>query len=303
MKKIYLMITVSIFCCSSLFVQASSAVQANTLISPTQSIYSEYYSNPDSKFKGTIIFEAGGTNDSQTWKQAERNQKSILSCIQTVASTFIYDRPGLGKSTPDYSLSSTNPIDVEKINNDLLQVLDKRHIPGPYIMISHSQGGLYAQYFIRKYPKQFVGAVFIDAMGAMHSAVPKSQQKQVDIWVNAAKTHTADYMYDIGVSNKYTLSERHKSADVAYVVLGLKQIDKKIKALATMPNIPLIVLYSSQETKEDPLWLKEQYFIADQSNKSKLFEVSSGHYIYQEQPKLVCNYVSALLVQLNKEKI
>jgi hypothetical protein len=78
--------------------------------------------------------------------------------------------------------------------------------------------------------------LFINAMGAMHSSVPKIQQKQVSIWVNFTKTHNAKYMYNIGVSNKYTILERHKSAAVAYVVLGMEQIDKKINALARMPK-------------------------------------------------------------------
>ena len=75
---------------------------------------------------------------------------------------FLYDRSGLGKSSPDYSVSSANPITAELVNSKLIQLLEGNHIKSPYILVSHSYGGIYAGYFARKYPDSVAGMLMVD---------------------------------------------------------------------------------------------------------------------------------------------
>ncbi|NNM60073.1 MAG: alpha/beta hydrolase [Legionellales bacterium] len=301
MRKIYIAALCLVFCCKSIFAHTVAPSASYTKVSSGGLVYSEYHANTASKFKGTIIFEAGGGDSTETWKHVINDQITILNCVGNLASIFTYDRPGLGHSTPDYTLTVKNPITVEKVDNDLLQVLNKRHIPKPYIIVSHSQGGLYAQYLIRKYPEEFVGAVFIDVLGTENHTVPDNQKKEVYNYVEEAKTHSAKYMYDdfsTNLANKYNVPEKHFAADAAYVVPGLEIDVQQIMAYPKMSHIPMVVLYSTYAVQNIPNTLKGQKATAIQSDNSQLIEVTGGHYIYQEQPELVCKYVKDVINQV-----
>ncbi len=289
------------FACKSIFADTMTPLTSYTKVSSGRLVYSEYNVNTASKFKGTVIFEAGGGDSTETWKHVINGQVSILNCVGKVASIFTYDRPGLGHSTPDYTLTVKNPIAVEKVDDDLLQVLSKQHIPKPYIIVSHSQGGLYAQYLLRKYPQEFVGAVFIDVLGTENHTVPDNQKKEVGNYVEEAKLHNAKYMYDdfsVKLAKQYSVPEKHFAADAAYVVPGLQIDVQQIKAYPKMSHIPMVVLYSTYMVKNLPNWISGQKAIAIQSDKSQLIEVTGGHYIYQEQPELVCKYVKEVINQV-----
>lgn len=305
MKKTYLILIAFgfILSCKTLFSETTSPITAYTTVAPERKIYSEYTPNKNSKFKGTIIFDAGGGDNTEIWKEGTKGKETILDCVNQYASIFTYDRPGLGKSTPDYSLTLKNPITVKKVSGDLWKVLNERKIPKPYIIVSHSQGGLYAQYLIRKYPKDFAGAIFLDTLGAENISIPFNQKAEVDKYVKEAETHDAKYMYDQYSPTMATqATEKHIIADAAYVVPGLDMDIAQIKAYPKMPNIPIVVLYSTYMKQTMPNWVKGESEIAHQSDKGKVIEVSGGHYIYQEKPELVCQYVKEVMNQADTTK-
>ena len=169
--------------------------------------------------------------------------------------------------------------------------------------MSHSLGGLYAQYLIRKYPQDFVGAVFIDTRGADYRGTADNQKAELEQYVNEAKTHNARYMYDEyspAIATK--VPEKHIVADAAYVVLAIDINAQQIMAYPKIPNIPIFVLYSTYMEKTMPDWMKGQPSIANQSNKSQLVKVSGSHYIYQDDPKLVCQYIKEVINEVDASK-
>ena len=102
MKKI----PISIFLLYGLMTFNSFAVNNYTTIESGVKIYSEYYHNDKSKFKGTVIFENGSGMSLDQWT----SNKRFLSCIQKHTSAFFYDRNGLGNSPADLKTSVSNPI-------------------------------------------------------------------------------------------------------------------------------------------------------------------------------------------------
>ncbi len=123
-------------------------------------IYSEYYPNPQAKFKGTIVFENGSGTTLTEWTK----NKSFFQCAKQYGNLFMYDRSGLGKSPPDFSMSIKKPMTAQLINSKLMKLLKKRNIKPPYILVAHSYGGLYAGYFARKYPKLVKAVLMIDSV-------------------------------------------------------------------------------------------------------------------------------------------
>jgi pimeloyl-ACP methyl ester carboxylesterase len=58
---------------------------------------------------------------------------------------------------------------------DLHTLLDRAHIPGPYVLAGHSFGGWYVLTFAATYPDQVAGMVLIDSTAPASAATPPTQ--------------------------------------------------------------------------------------------------------------------------------
>jgi pimeloyl-ACP methyl ester carboxylesterase len=56
------------------------------------------------------------------------------------------------------------PRTAADVANELHSLLAAAGVPGPYIMVSHSFGGLFSLAYARAYPGQVTGLVLIDAV-------------------------------------------------------------------------------------------------------------------------------------------
>ncbi|TCM39529.1 alpha/beta hydrolase [Kribbella sp. VKM Ac-2568] len=82
----------------------------------------------------------------------------------------VYDRAGRGWSDP-----AASPPDGAQIATDLHNLLDRAHVPAPYVLAGHSFGGLYVRTYAAKYPEEVAGLVLIDSTAANNK--PVSPQK------------------------------------------------------------------------------------------------------------------------------
>jgi pimeloyl-ACP methyl ester carboxylesterase len=82
----------------------------------------------------------------------------------------VYDRAGRGWSDP-----AASPPDGAQIATDLHNLLDRAHVPGPYVLAGHSFGGLYVRTYAAKYPEEVAGLVLVDSTAANNK--PVSQPK------------------------------------------------------------------------------------------------------------------------------
>jgi pimeloyl-ACP methyl ester carboxylesterase len=78
--------------------------------------------------------------------------------IATVTKTCAYDRAGAGWSDP-----GPQPRDAQTIASELHGLLDAAGVPGPYVLVGHSLGGLDVRAFARAYPDDVAGVVLIEA--------------------------------------------------------------------------------------------------------------------------------------------
>jgi len=99
----------------------------------------------------TVILESGFGATSQAW---EAVQPRIAAETRVCA----YDRAGYGFSDPGPA-----PRDGAAIARDLDNGLKAAGIAGPYVVVGHSAGGLYARLFAARRPKEVVGLVFVDS--------------------------------------------------------------------------------------------------------------------------------------------
>lgn len=77
-----------------------------------------------------------------------------------------YDRAGRG-----WSDRAATPPDGAQIATNLHALLNRAHVPGPYVLAGHSFGGLYVRTYAAKYPEQVAGLVLVDSTAAHNTPV------------------------------------------------------------------------------------------------------------------------------------
>ena len=99
----------------------------------------------------TVVLEPGGGASSSdvAW---------IAPVVARDTTVCVYDRAGRG-----WSDATDGPQDGTHIAADLHTLLERAHIPGPYVLAGHSFGGLYVQSFAAQFPDQVAGMVLLDS--------------------------------------------------------------------------------------------------------------------------------------------
>jgi pimeloyl-ACP methyl ester carboxylesterase len=108
----------------------------------------------------TVILEpgAGGISSTLGW---------ITPAVARETRVCVYDRAGRGWSEP-----AEGPQDGAQIATDLHRLLQRGHVPGPYVLAGHSFGGLYVQAFAARYPDDVAGMVLVDSTERGSTAAP-----------------------------------------------------------------------------------------------------------------------------------
>ncbi len=99
----------------------------------------------------TVVLEPGqgGVSSDLAW---------IAPAVARHTTVCVYDRAGRGWSDATHTTQ-----DGDQIAADLHTLLDRAHIPGPYVLAGHSFGGLYVQSFAAQFPDQVAGLVLLDS--------------------------------------------------------------------------------------------------------------------------------------------
>lgn len=98
----------------------------------------------------TVVLESGFGADSHAWFK-------VQPAIAAITRVCAYDRAGYGFSEP-----GPQPRSGAAIARDLDQALTEANLAGPYVVVGHSAGGLYARLFAARRPGDVVGLVFLD---------------------------------------------------------------------------------------------------------------------------------------------
>jgi len=99
----------------------------------------------------TVILENGLGSISSAWALV---QPEVAKATRVCS----YDRAGTGWSDP-----SSEPRDAQHIVQELHTLLQNANIPGPYVFVGWSMGGLYARGYAGQYGDEVAGLVLIDS--------------------------------------------------------------------------------------------------------------------------------------------
>lgn len=98
----------------------------------------------------TVVIIHGAGDSSYSWLAVQRE----AAAFTRVAS---YDRPGLGSSDSGPAPDALNTL------AELETLLNQSGLPGPYVLVGHSLGGLLARLYAISHPEQVAGLVLVDS--------------------------------------------------------------------------------------------------------------------------------------------
>ncbi|MFI5898465.1 alpha/beta hydrolase [Actinoplanes sp. NPDC051513] len=108
----------------------------------------------------TVVLEPGAGEMSS-------NLGWITPTVARDTRVCVYDRAGRGWSEPADTAQNG-----AQIANDLHTLLQRGHVPGPYVLAGHSFGGLYMLTFAARYPDEVAGMVLVDSTAPASAARP-----------------------------------------------------------------------------------------------------------------------------------
>ena len=212
----------------------------------------------------TVILESGLGDTLDIWKDI---QPRIASrCARTIA----YTRAGYLGSDP-----AIGPRDSATIVAELRTELERHKIRPPYVLVGHSLGGLYMQYFARNYPTEVAGLVLVDS------------------------THWNQHMViDPGANQQYT-RQREVTLFMPWIMrrefTEAANAGEQVHESPPAEEVPTIVLSSTSAPKgETPASRAlaaelQDEIVADFPGARHVRVDGAGHYIQRDRPDVVIN--------------
>ncbi|MGH7284037.1 MAG: alpha/beta fold hydrolase, partial [Polyangiaceae bacterium] len=102
----------------------------------------------------TVIFDSAIGKGRDAWN-------AVFSVLAQTTRVCAYDRKGIGGSTTP----QMRPHSSRQMADDLYELLQHAGIPGPYVLVGHSIGGINVRLFASAHPDLVAGMVLVDAAG------------------------------------------------------------------------------------------------------------------------------------------
>jgi pimeloyl-ACP methyl ester carboxylesterase len=217
----------------------------------------------------TVILEAGLGDTMDVWKDVQ--SRIAAGCTRTLS----YNRAGYEGSDP-----AIGPRDSATIVAELRAELKRRNIDPPYILVGHSLGGLYMQYFARNYPKEVAGLLLVDSTH-WHQGLSVDSSANTPYAGRTAVTLFMPYIMRRELSDSSAAGQQVHSSPQA-------------------EDFPTIVLSSTRgspgETPATRALLADMQdeITADFPGARHVRVADSGHYIQRDQPEAVVGAARSL---------
>jgi len=254
----------------------------------------------------TVILEQGLGGTSPAWALI---QPEVAKATRVCA----YDRAGLGWSDP---APKGTPRDGTEVASELHTLLQKANVPGPYVIVGHSFGGLYALFFAHQYPDEVVGVVLLDSSHPdQWTSTPAGQQ----LYQTTARSYSVTSpLARLGVLRlrmklqpKLGIPDLQNEELIAFLsatkdwdaqaaeFAATKDLDDEVRAAGSLGKLPLFVLTATDHggpAEMEALWQDFQNQLAALSTDS-VHKVLDGarHESVWADPKFTPESVAAIL--------
>ena len=253
----------------------------------------------------TVIIDAGLGDWSTGWGFVQPEvAKTTRVCT--------YDRAGWA-----WSEAGPLPRDATQFAKELHTLLKNADIPGPYIMVGHSLGGLTVRVFVHDYAEEVIGIVLIDSMTTQQFAQsPTDVQPRLN--TQSRPFNPLVLLGRLGIvrllgkplgilTDEVPNPEAYNALSVrpqniqAFIddSRGMPAAGMQASAVKSFGNLPLIVLTARlNDIPGWPVWQKELLQLS--SNSQQLFAENSGHNIEFDEPDAAVKAILLMVEQVRQ---
>jgi len=220
-----------------------------------------------------VVFENGLGAGLATWNAVQDEASRFTE-------TFSYNRAGY-----DGSPAGSGTRDAATVVGELRALLAERGLSPPYVLVGHSLGGLFMQYYARNFPDEVAGLVLVDSshwdqLNRMRRAFPEVAARAIE--------------------------ERNRSSGITGMESdAFDMTGREVSSSPPLRPMPFIVLSAGRQPEATAppstgsnvrtrrgitvgFWLELQRELAGQLPEARHTIVRrSGHFIQLEQPQYV----------------
>jgi pimeloyl-ACP methyl ester carboxylesterase len=156
----------------------------------------------------TLVLQSGFGNSGDIWNVTQASPPTVEVGLARTNRVCVYDRPGSTRTLTDGGAISPVPLagrsDQTPMPRTALAVVAELHglleaaaVPGPYVLVGHSLGGLFNLLYARTYPDQVTGLVMVDATPpALVSLLPSEAAATLRDGLLHPTSPIPDYRYE-----------------------------------------------------------------------------------------------------------
>ncbi len=254
----------------------------------------------------TVVIDAGLGDWSTSWGEA------VQPGVAKTTQVCIYDRAGMG-----WSDTGPLPRDAAHFARELHTLLQNANVPGPYVMVGHSLGGLNIRVFVHEYAAEVAGVVLIESMNPTRFnrtspdvlAQSKSQSQPFSFGALLSRLGVARLLVklpfiaprvlanDDAYYSRYIRTQSLQTA--TNESQGMPASGAEASAVQSFGDLPLIVL--TGRLNNDGSWQEWQKELLQlSSNSRQLFAENSGHNVQLDEPDAAIAAITQMVQQVRQ---
>jgi pimeloyl-ACP methyl ester carboxylesterase len=264
-----------------LYLQCQGSGSPTVFVIPGKGSYAQawnYVVPPDDPIRSSpydIIGEA----------QLEPSSDAVQPFVAKTTQVCVYDRPNTRLDGSDQSSPVPQPHTVQQDVGDVVALITAAHLPGPFVFVAHSYGGLILDLLARTHPDLVAGIVMVDGV--------------------------SEFLPDVGTAVQNAAWERDSaqpSEPGGESVLILEAI-AAVKNAPPLPPVPAIVLSADKFAAPEAL-TPENYALAQIHHANDMLAAAlgttniiatgSGHNMMLYQPKFVADNIIEIVDQVRR---
>jgi pimeloyl-ACP methyl ester carboxylesterase len=253
----------------------------------------------------TVVIDAGWGDSAGAWSSW------VQPGVGSTTRVCTYDRAGMGYSEP-----GPLPRTAQQFAEELHTLLRRADVPGPYVMVGHSLGGLTVRVFAHEYAAEVAGVVLIESMSPSQAkpstaAPTEAASHSISDWVLTLPARTGMLRLLAGpvhavegfapeAANYYSVFWVTPRSLQAWLDEGKGTSDSLAQAGAvhSFGATPLIVLSRGVVVDPNSDWQAMQTQLLELSPISQhMFADRSGHAIEFDQPEAAVGAIQKMVEQ------
>jgi pimeloyl-ACP methyl ester carboxylesterase len=244
----------------------------------------------------TVIFEAGlrSRGDIWTWSR-EGVGTGVQPRVAPFTRTCFYDRPGTLAHFPYVSRSDPVPMprSTGEVVGDLHALLTAAGVPGPYVMVGASTGGLIIREYAALYPAEVSGLVLVDAISeAMQGLIKPGQFARYNATYLQTPSEDASQYKDLETIDFYRSFAEMKP---------LRRTPRRLPVFvisASWGFSPPTGVWRKFAVLVNRTWKRSQLYLASlHPHTKRVVAFGSGHQVHVNRPGLVARYVLGMVAR------